>query len=141
GNLAGATRTQVAAYVKTALSNPGGLDKNTYAQALGLALNVFATTTGLGWNTGSGGSQSFGFKQDANGNGTGTRTYDVGNNGAAFGVANNTVITVNAALSYFNSQCSITTTGSYTVPPTLVFYAGNSTLLGMANDIFNGINQ
>ena len=38
--------------------------------------------------------------------GTATRTYNVGTNGALFGVANNTVMTITQLMTYLNSHAS-----------------------------------
>src|SRR5262249_47007378 len=57
---------------------------NLRVQILAVALDVWATTTGMGWSTAAGGSASYGFKQDSFGNGTGTIVVNVGSNGAVF---------------------------------------------------------
>ena len=67
--------------------------------------------------------------------------YNVGTNGASFGVANYTYVKVGNLLAYFNSKC-VRTGGTFTTLPTFVFYGNNSTsLLGGANNVFNGINN
>src|SRR5262249_51153283 len=107
GNLSGATGTQVAAYYLLVKNNTGGV-MTTYAQALTTALNVWVTTTGLGWNTSATGPQFYGFQQGFGGLGLGSVYYNVGSNGASFGVANNTLLTVNQILSYLNSKTTAT---------------------------------
>jgi hypothetical protein len=76
GNLSGATGHQVAAYVILAKDNSGTLKGNTYAQALTTALNVWVTTTDLGWNANATGPQHYGFQQAC----LGARCYNVGSN-------------------------------------------------------------
>jgi hypothetical protein len=141
GNLNGATGTQVAAYFLKVKAAASGSIYNTYAQSLTTALSVWVTTTGLGWNTTSTGPTHYGFQQGFGGLGLGDIYYNVGNNGASFGVANNTFMKVSELLAYFNSQC-VRTGGNYTTLPTFVFYGNNSTtLLNGANNVFNGINN
>jgi len=142
GNLNGATGTQVAGYflkVKAAMS---GSIWNTYAQSLATALGVWVTTTGLGWNTSATGPTNYGFHQGFGGAGLGDIYYNVGSNGASFGVANNTLMKVKNLLNYFNSKCA-RTGGSYTALPTsIVFYGNNdASMLSRANNVFNGINN
>ena len=141
GNLNGATGTQVAAYflnVKAAMSSSNW---NTYGQSLATALGVWVTTSGLGWNTSATGPTTYGFLQGFGGVGLGDIYYNVGSNGASFGVANNTLMKVKNLLSYFNSKC-VRTGGSYTALPTsIVFYGNNATSLSRANNVFNGINN
>jgi hypothetical protein len=141
GNLVGATRTQVAAYVKQ-LIGAQGLTYNTMAQALANALAVFATTTGLGWSTATGGSASYGFSQGQFGTGTGTSTINVGNCGAAFGVPNGTSITVNQVLTYLNNHCTSNAVGGNpTTLPTFTLYGGDNNLINCANIVCNAINE
>jgi hypothetical protein len=140
GNLNGATGTQVAAYY-TKLKAASGLTYNTMTKALGVPLGVWVTTTGDGWNTSSTGPTLYGFKQGFGGAGLGSIWFNVGSNGASFGVANNSYLTVNAILAYFNSKC-VRTGGSYTTLPTFVLYGGgNTTLLNGANAVLDGIHQ
>ncbi len=139
GNLSGANGTQVANYFLNYVKpNASGSTYNTYAQALTTALNVWVTTTGLGWNSTA---ASYGFHQGFGGLGLGDIFFNVGTNGASFGVANNTLMTVSSLLSYFNSQ-TVRTGSSFTALPTFVFYVNNNTsLLNGANNVFNGINN
>ena len=104
------------------------------------ALSVWVTTTGLGWNTSSTGPTHYHFQQGFGGVGLGDLYYNVGTNGASFGVANNTYVTVSGLLAYFNSNC-VRTGGDYTHLPTFVFYGGNSAFLAGANNVFGGINN
>jgi hypothetical protein len=93
-------------------------------------------------NTNSNGPAKYGFQQGFGGAGLGSVFYNVGNNGASFGVANNTYLTVNTILSYLNSHTVITKTGSYSKLPTVYFYMlGDTTFTNGANNVLNGINQ
>jgi hypothetical protein len=88
GSLAGQTNAQVAAAFLAAKGNVGAVQGNTYAQAFGVALAMYVTSS----TTGTASCVSkFGFNF---GTGTGGKTYNVGSNGAAFGVPNNTTLTV-----------------------------------------------
>jgi hypothetical protein len=137
-----ATGTQIAAYFITAKNAAGGLIGNTYAQVLATALNVWVTTTGLGWNTSPTGPTKYGFAQGFGGAGLGSILYNVGSNGASFGVANNTYQTVNYILSYLNSKTTVTTPGSITKLPVLYFYSKtDTTLTNGASNVLSGINQ
>jgi parallel beta-helix repeat protein len=95
------------------------------AQVLATALAVYVTdptldTTGVG--------AQYGFI--VGGNGLATATYNVGSNGAAFGVADNTVMTVMDILLAADAQA---VNG--------VLYNGDTTKRDMANNVFSGINQ
>ncbi len=103
-NLAGLTNAQVAAVYEN-LWTPNGLPKNTYVQAFAVALGLYSTG-GLG-------------------------SYNVGSNGAAFGVANNTTPSVTQILNAVNANFS---------PSAGTFYGGDSTNTGCANNVLNGIN-
>src|SRR5207249_12106673 len=83
--LAGLTNTQVAS-VYLGLWKPSGLQKNTYVQAFAVALGSYASG--------------------------GAGTFNVGSNGAAFGVANNTTLTVQQILQYVDSHFT-TSTGQF----------------------------
>ena len=142
GNLNGATGPQVAAYFLVVKAAMSGSTWNTYAQSLATALSVWVTTSGLGWNTNATGPTNYGFQQGFGGAGLGDIYYNVGTNGAAFGVANNTLIKVKNLLKHFNSKC-VRTGGSYTALPTsIVFYGNNNaSMVSRANNVFNGINN
>src|SRR5262249_5877326 len=131
-----ANGTQVGNYFKS-LKNS---HQNTITQAMGLALSVWVTTTGLGWNTSSTGPTHYGVHHGTGGTGLGTVSYSVGTNGASFGVPNNTMLTVNAILSYFNSQATVVTPGNFTTLRTWTFYGGNGTLLTGAGTVMETIN-
>jgi hypothetical protein len=104
-SLAGLTNAQVAAaYLNT--WTPGGLQKNTYVQAFAVALGSY----------GSGGLGSF----------------SVGNNGAAFGVANGTTLPITQILSIADAAFN---------PATGQFFGGDSTKTGALNTVLNNINM
>src|SRR4029078_11297636 len=89
---AGKTNAEVAAFYKglfarTAQTAPGGPAK-TDAQVMATALAVYVTHQHPAGSAGT----AYGFTVSATG--LGTRTFNVGANGAAFGVANNTAVTV-----------------------------------------------
>ncbi len=119
-NLTGKTNAQVAAFYLTlySLTNPR-LD----AEVLATALNVYATTFSLGGNAGV----SYGFNVTATG--LGALLYNVGTNGDAFGVANNTTLNVYQILRAANAQA---VNG--------VLYNNNATLRSHAYNVFDGIN-
>ncbi len=71
---------------------------------------------------------AYGFNTSAAG--IGSHTYNVGSNGAAFGVANNTSLTVVQLLLSTNSQSSHG-----------VLYNGNSNLINLANTVYGGVNS
>jgi hypothetical protein len=102
---AGLTNTQIAK-VYLDLWTPNGLQKNTYVQAFAVALGLYA----------SGGQGS----------------YNVGSNGAAFGVADNTVLTVAEVLKALDANFS---------PATGLFYGGDSAKTSAANNVLNAINN
>src|SRR5205807_1806786 len=85
-NMTGKTNAQVAAYFLT-LFNVTGQKLN--AQVLGVALAVYSTNSML-----AGGTYAGGYGFNVSSTGTGSHTYNVGANGAAFGVPNNTTLTV-----------------------------------------------
>ena len=91
------TNTTVAAKYMTYYNASG--QKNS-AQVMATALNVYASTLGLG----GGYSSTYGFVPTAAG--LGAATFDVGNNGAAFGVSNNSTISVDQMLLAVNSNAS-----------------------------------
>jgi hypothetical protein len=95
GGLAGDTNTQVAAYFLTLFDQHG---PKAQAQTLAVALNVDATTLSLGGNAGA----AYGVTVSAAG--LGAYSYNVGSDGAAFGVANNTTLNVYQLLLAVNKK-------------------------------------
>jgi len=130
GNLfagfAGQTNAQVAADFQTAFS-VAGVQGNTYTQAFSVALGIYASTIGLGFNSTA---AQFGFIGTVDG--LGNATFNVGNNGAAFGVPNGTTLTVFQVMATANANYN---------PVTGLFYNGNPTLTSDLNNVLDGINQ
>ena len=117
------TNAQVAQKYINVFFNVSG--QKTDAQVLATALAVYATSTNLsGTNTLA---AAKGFNVSAAG--IGVKTYNVGSNGSAFGVANNTVLWIKELLAATNSQSS---SGS--------LYTGNQTKINQANTVYNGVN-
>jgi len=112
------TNTTVAAKYMSFYNVSG---QQNQAQVMATALNVYASTLGLGGSAGT----SFGFNVTAAG--LGAADFQVGSNGAAFGVANNSTITVDQMLTEVNSKSSND-----------VLYKGVSSLL---NDCYNELGQ
>jgi hypothetical protein len=111
----------VAAFYLSQFALPG---PKVEAQVLATALNVYATTAALGGSA----AQAYGFTVSAAG--LGARTYNVGNKGAAFGVANNTTLNVYQLLRAVNQRA---VKG--------VLYGGNTTLRQQAADLFAALND
>jgi FG-GAP-like repeat/FG-GAP repeat len=120
-NLNGQTNTLVAAFYKTQFALPGS---NVEAQVLATALNVYATTLSLGGTSG----QAYGFTVSANG--LGADSFNVGADGAAFGVAKKTTRNVLELLKAVDHQ---TVLG--------VLYDGDPTLQKLANHLFHVLNE
>jgi hypothetical protein len=123
-NLTNQSNDQVAAYYLSLfnMSSP-----KVQAQVLATALNVYATTTTLGGSKGA----AYGFSVSATG--LGAYSFNVGSDGAAFGVANNTTQNVCELLVAVNNQAS-----------NGILYKGSpmqSTLQGQAADLFDAVNQ
>jgi hypothetical protein len=122
------TNAQVAAlYNTSAFITASGMKYN--AQILGVALATYVTSSNLAGGTMA---KTYGFNVSTNG--TGYDTYNVGSNGAAYGVANGTVMTVLNMLQAVNNQA---------VKGVLYANAGSSqkTYIGYANIDFSAINQ
>jgi hypothetical protein len=119
-SLSGKTNAQVAAYYQMLFAMPS----SGQAQVLATALNVYATTLSLGGTT----AQAYGFSVSAVG--LGARSYNVGKDGAAFGVANNTTLNVYELLLAVNMKA---VKG--------VLYGGDATLQQEAADLLGALNQ
>jgi hypothetical protein len=117
-DLAGKTNAQVAAYLQT-LFRLGG----PQAQVLAVALDVYATTSSLGGNAGT----AYGFAVSATG--LRARSYNVGKDGAAFGVANNTTLNVYELLVAVNKRAK-----------SGVLYGSNATLQAQCANLPNALN-
>jgi probable HAF family extracellular repeat protein len=121
-NLAGKSNADVAALFQSRFVVK---DQKLDAQVLATALSVYVTDGTLD-DTGVG--TQYGFI--VGGNGVAAATFNVGGNGDAFGVANNTVMTV---LDFLLAADAQAVNG--------VLYYGNTTKRNMANNVFSAINQ
>jgi hypothetical protein len=119
--LTGKTNVQVAAFYLSQFRQTG-LKLN--AQVLDTALDVYVTTLSLGGTAG----QAAGFK--VTGEGLGAYSVNVGANGAAFGVANNTSLNVYQILKAANQQAR---NGR--------LYNGDTRLRQKTYTVFAGINE
>jgi hypothetical protein len=118
GSLAGKQNSVVALQFLTYFNVKG---QKTYAQILAGALASYATSSTL-----AGGNMAAAYGFNVSSTGTGAKTYNVGSNGTAIGLANNTSYTVLQLLKAANQKCPFGTSGA-------VFDA--------LNTIFDGINQ
>jgi hypothetical protein len=128
-SFAGLTNAQVATVYED-LWNPSGVTKNTYVQAFAVALGVYADTPGLGFNATAAG---FGFIPVPGGGSS--LLFNVGSNGAAFGVPDGTSLTVMTILNDANAAFDATLG---------TFFNGNSnqqTLTSDLNNVLAGITQ
>jgi hypothetical protein len=99
------------------------------AQVLAVALAAYATSSTL-----AGGTMAAQYGFTVTSGGTGVNTYNVGSGGAAFGVANNTTMTVLDILLAANARAK---KGVLYLDGTVV----NQTLRNLANAVFTGINE
>jgi hypothetical protein len=120
-NLTGMTNAQVADFYLTQFALHG---PKVEAETLAVALNVYATTLSLGGTAGA----AYGFTVSTTG--LGEQSFNVGADGAAFGVANNTTLNVIELLEAVNQQAA----GG-------VLYSGDAALRQQANDLFDALNQ
>jgi probable HAF family extracellular repeat protein len=121
-NLAGKNNAFVASFFQSRFVVK---DQKLDAQVLATALSVYVTDGTLD-STGVG--TQYGFI--VGGNGVATATFNVGANGDAFGVANNTVMTV---LDFLLAADAQAVNG--------VLYNGSTAKRNMANNVFSAINQ
>jgi hypothetical protein len=136
-NHTGLSNTEVAAFYKALFarngqSSPGGPPK-TDAQIMATALAVYVTNQSLAGNT----AAAFGFQVTANG--VGTRTFNVGNRGAAFGVANNSFVSVMDLLLAVNARSHNGLL--YDQNGDGQISSSEASLRIMANDLFSAINE
>jgi uncharacterized protein (DUF2141 family) len=123
--LGGLTNAQIAA-VYLNLWTPSGASKNTYVQAFAVALGLYADTSSLGGaSIASTLGAAFGFKITNLGGGT----FSIGGNSAGFG--GTTLLTVFQILKFVDANFN---------PLTGLFYGGDATKTGDANNVLNGIN-
>jgi hypothetical protein len=119
GNLNGQKNTAVAAQFLTYFGVTGA---KTYAQIMGAALASYVTDSTL-----AGGTMAKKYGFNVSGTGTGDKVYNVGSDGSAIGLSNNTSYTVMQLLDAANANCS----GGVI----------NASAFNALNDIFDGINQ
>jgi hypothetical protein len=137
GMLDGMTNAQVAAHYKTLFgrngqSSPGGPPK-VDAQIMATALAAYVTNQTLAGNTG----MSYGFQITQFG--VGAATFNVGNNGAAFGVANGTNLSVMDLLLAVNDRSHNGLL--YDLNGDGVISANESSMRTMANTLFSLITE
>jgi hypothetical protein len=120
-DLTGKTNADVASLFLTFFKAKG---MKTNAQLLAVALAEYATTSSLGATA----AAKYGFV--VTDTGVGSAGFNVGSSGAAFGVANNTVLTVAQILASANRG---STNG--------LLYGGDTSLITLANSVLDGINQ
>jgi hypothetical protein len=126
-NLAGKTNAQIASYYVTKFNVRG---QKLDAQVLSVAFATYVTNSTLAGNV----AAKYGFKVNAMG--TGSATVNVGKAGSAFGVANNTNLSVWQILRA-TDQLSAGGTGAGRFD----LYNGNQTLRNLANTLFSYINE
>jgi hypothetical protein len=119
-DLTGKTNAQVAAFFQSLFTEA---DDNPDVQVLATALNVYATTAALGGAQGA----AAGFRVTAEG--LGASSFNVGEDGAAFGVANGTILDVFELLKAVNQRA---VSG--------VLYHGDAALRREAADLFDALN-
>jgi hypothetical protein len=127
-SLAGKTNAQVSSIYNSL--GTAGVQANTYIQAFAVALGIYADTTSLGGQSllDNGLAAKYGFMVTAAGGGN--STFNVGNNGAAFGVPNGTSLTVFQIMAVANANFN---------PATGLFYGGDPTLTSDLNNVLAGI--
>jgi hypothetical protein len=125
-SLAGKTNDYIANFYQATKFSVKG--QKLDAQVMGVAFAVYVTNTNL--NTGSGASMAMGQGFTLSSDGLGASTMNVGSNGAAFGVANNTTMRV---IDMLLATDSMTVNG--------VLYNGNTSLRDMANTVYTKINE
>jgi hypothetical protein len=126
-NLAGKTNAQIASYYVTRFNVRG---QKLDAQVLSVAFATYVTNSTLAGNV----AAKYGFKVNAMG--TGSATVNVGTAGSAFGVANNTNLSVWQILRA-TDQLSAGGTGASRFD----LYNGNQTLRNLANTLYTYINE
>jgi hypothetical protein len=136
-SLDGMTNASVAGFYKTLFarnsqSAPGGPPK-TDAQIMATALAVYVTNQTLAGNT----ATAYGFQVTATG--VGTRTFNVGNRGAAFGVANNASLSVMDLLLAVNARSHNGLL--YDMDGNGQISSSEASYRTMANDLFSAINE
>lgn len=122
GHLAGKSNDYIANYFVTLFKQTG---MKLSAQVLATALAVYVTDSDL-----AGGRYAARYGFTVTSAGIANNYFNIGTSGAAFGVADNSVLTVWEILKRTNAQY---TNGK--------FWGGNATLQEMGNRVFSGINE
>jgi hypothetical protein len=136
-NLAGKTNAEVADFFsllfkRTGQNSPGGPPKLD-AQVLATALAVYVTNQNLAGIT----AAAFGFQVTASG--VGNTTFNVGTNGAAFGMANDTSLAVLDLLLATNARARNGLL--YDLDSSGAINASEQLLREMCNQVFTAINE
>ncbi len=129
-NLAGKTNAQVASFYQGLFSTAS---KKLDAQTMALALSIYVTNSGLAGNV----AASYGFAVSANG--LGGSTVNVGTDGAAFGVDNNSVITALELLQRTNLRAKNGVLWNTTGDSSLS--TAEKLMRDQAYELFNSINN
>lgn len=126
-DLTGATNTEVASFYRDIFkakkvkdSGPAKVDP----QAMAVAIAIYVTNESLAGTV----AQSYGFVTSANG--VGGMLFNVGDSGAAFGVADNTDLTVMDIMLAVDDQAVLG-----------VLYDGDAFLRQLANEVLTAINE
>ncbi len=123
-NMTGKTNSQVASFYKTRFAANNG--PKLEAQIMAAAIASYVTSSAL---AGGNYAASYGFTVSSAG--SGARIMSVGSNGATFGVANNSSLTVMQYLRIANINASNNGTA----------WNGNSSARSAANTVFTAINE
>jgi protocatechuate 3,4-dioxygenase beta subunit len=121
-NLLGKSNSYIASFFVSKFKLTG---MKLQAQVLAVAFGVYATNSTL-----AGGAMAAKYGFEVSTGGLGAATYNIGSSGAAFGVPNNSVLTVMEILTATNAR---STAG--------VLYNGNWALSVLANSVYDGINN
>jgi hypothetical protein len=122
GDLHGFRNSDVAAFYQSQFAQPGS--NNLQVELLATGLNIYATTQSLGGTA----AEAYGFQVTATG--LGADSFNVGSDGAAFGVANNTILNVYALLEAVNEEAL-----------NGFFDPSNTILQKEASDLFNALDK
>ena len=129
-NLAGKTNAQVASFYQSLFSSSS---KKLDAQTMALALAVYVTNSGLAGNV----AASYGFAVSATG--LGGSTINVGTDGTAFGVDNNSILTALELLQRTNLRARNGSLWNTTGDSSLS--TAEKLMRDQAYELFNSINN
>lgn len=128
-NLLGKTNAQIASFYTTLFKTTG---QKLDAQVMSVALAIYVTDSGHAGTAGT----NYGFT--VNDTGLAVATFSVGSNGAAFGYANNTTLTVGSLMDIANDKSWAGVL--WDVDHTGVINSTEQAWRNMANTIFSAIN-